>query len=57
MTLSAEMLLRHVGQTDAAARMRAAVETVLSKGSCLTKDLGGDATTTQITKAIISAIQ
>ena len=56
MTLSAGLMLMHLGETHAAARVRTAVEKVLAEGRCLTRDLGGVGTTTEITQAIISAM-
>lgn len=50
--LSAAMLLDHAGQPTAAARVRAAVNATLA-ANILPKDLGGQATTTDITKAIL----
>ena len=54
--LSAELMLRHIGEQHAADRMRAAVEAVLADGSVLTGDLGGTATTAELTDAIIGAL-
>jgi isocitrate dehydrogenase (NAD+) len=49
-------LLESVGQGDAARRIRAAVEAVLGEGKALTADLGGQATTTEMAAAIVSAL-
>jgi isocitrate dehydrogenase (NAD+) len=49
-------LLDSIGRADAARRIFSAVEAVLSQRRVLTPDLGGDATTTQMTDAIISAL-
>lgn len=57
MVLSAAMLLEHIQETEAAACIRSAVETVLKEGKALTRDLGGSATTTEMTRAIIAALQ
>ncbi len=54
--LSAEMMLRYVGENSAADRVRHAVETVMAEGKSLTGDLGGTATTTEITSALVAAI-
>ncbi len=54
--LCAAMMLDDSGQTAAAERIRQGVYRVLSEGKVLTRDLGGDATTTQITDAIIAAM-
>jgi len=57
MVLSAAMLLEHVGEQPAAARVRRAVETVLASGHDLTPDLGGSATTGALTAALCAAVQ
>jgi isocitrate dehydrogenase (NAD+) len=49
-------LLKSVGQTEAAGRILTAVETVLSAGQVRTFDLGGTATTDQMTDAIVAAL-
>lgn len=49
------MLLDHLGERDAAARVRAAVQATLRRG-VLTPDLGGDATTAQVTAQVIASI-
>lgn len=51
--LSAVMMLRHIGERDAAARIETAVMAVLAKGKHMTGDLGGKATTSEITDAIV----
>lgn len=50
-------LLEGVGQKDAAARVLRAVETVLAEQRVLTADLGGTATTTAMTDALVPALQ
>jgi isocitrate dehydrogenase (NAD+) len=54
--LSAAVMLRHLGERDAAARIQSAVETVIGGGQCRTRDLGGNASTTELTEAIIKAL-
>lgn len=54
--LSAAMMLAHLGEDESAVRIRSAVDRVLIEGSNMTRDLGGNATTTQITEAIIKAM-
>ena len=54
--LSAELMLRHVGERDAATRLRTGVERLLSDGSVLTGDLGGSATTRELTDALLEAL-
>ncbi len=55
--LSASMMLDYIGHRNAAARIRAAVGKVLKRGRVLTRDLGGIAKTTEITAAIIRAME
>lgn len=57
MILSAVMMLEHLGEFDAAARITAAVEAVLAEGWAVTRDLGGEATTTAMTDAIIKRLE
>jgi isocitrate dehydrogenase (NAD+) len=52
MILSGAMLLRHLGEPDAAARVEAAVEAVLAEGEVRTPDLGGRSTTDELAEAI-----
>jgi isocitrate dehydrogenase (NAD+) len=54
--LSAAMMLDHVGVLDAAQRVRDAVYGVLREGQTLTRDLGGNAGTTQIAEAIAARV-
>ena len=51
--LSAAMMLEYLGESGAAARIRAALEAVLAEGRAVTVDLGGTATTAEMTAAII----
>jgi isocitrate dehydrogenase (NAD+) len=55
--LSAVMMLRHVGETAAADRIRGALERVLAAGDVRTRDLGGSATTTEFTAAVCQAVE
>jgi isocitrate dehydrogenase (NAD+) len=55
--LSALMMLRHVGEHDAAARIMAALNRVLAAGTVRTRDLGGAATTTEFTTAVCREIE
>lgn len=50
-------LLEAVGQKEAASRIFAAVETVLSAGTVRTADLGGTSGTMEMAKAIVSAMR
>jgi isocitrate dehydrogenase (NAD+) len=54
--LSAEQMLRYLGDDHAANRIKHAVIVLLTEKRCLTADLGGDATTTQMTEALIKEI-
>lgn len=54
---SAVMLLEHLGEFDCAKRLMAAIERVTEAGDILTPDLGGTATTRDVTDAICDAIR
>jgi isocitrate dehydrogenase (NAD+) len=54
--LSGAMMLDHLGEHDAADRVRNAVHTVLREGKTLTRDLGGTAGTTEIAEAIATRV-
>jgi isocitrate dehydrogenase (NAD+) len=56
LVLSAAMMLDHLGEAEAARRVRAAVHGVLRDGVKLTRDLGGSAGTTEITEAIAARV-
>jgi tartrate dehydrogenase/decarboxylase / D-malate dehydrogenase len=53
---STAMLLDHLGEARAAARLMSAIETVTGRGEVLTPDLGGTATTDAVTKAVTEAL-
>ncbi len=55
-THSAALMLRHIGERAAAERIEAAIGAVLLAGEVRTGDLGGRATTKEITEAIIAAM-
>jgi len=55
--LSGVMMLRHLGENDAADSVTAAVRQVIGEGKRVTYDLGGDAGTSEMADAIIEAIQ
>jgi len=55
--LCAAMMLEDLGETSAAERVRLGVYRVLSEGKVRTRDLGGSATTTEVTDAIIAAME
>jgi isocitrate dehydrogenase (NAD+) len=50
-------MLRHLGEPEAALKIRNALEYVYRDKKNLTKDVGGSATTTQFTDAIIAAME
>jgi tartrate dehydrogenase/decarboxylase/D-malate dehydrogenase len=54
---SAVMLLEHLGENRAATRLMEAIERVTSDPRCHTPDLGGRATTDEVTAAVINAIR
>ncbi|MBC7335589.1 MAG: isocitrate/isopropylmalate dehydrogenase family protein, partial [Clostridia bacterium] len=54
--LSGVMMLEHIGEGEAAARIRRAVERVLREGKQVTYDLGGQAGTQEMADAIIAAL-
>jgi isocitrate dehydrogenase (NAD+) len=56
LVLSSAMMLDHVGEVEAAGRVREAVYAVLREGKVLTRDLGGNAGTTQIAEAIAARV-
>jgi len=54
--LSGALMLDHLGEHDAAERVRRAVRSVLVEGRKLTRDLGGTAGTSEIAEAIASRL-
>jgi len=55
--LSGLMLLDHVGERDKGAKIRAALDKVLTAGRIRTRDLGGESTTTEFTDAVCREVQ
>ncbi|MCC6862386.1 MAG: isocitrate dehydrogenase (NAD(+)) [Bryobacterales bacterium] len=55
--LSACLMLIHIGEQKAAARLQAAIESVYAGGLHLTRDVGGTATTQEFTDAIVRALE
>ena len=55
--LAAIMMLEHISENRAAARLSTALHSVLARGERLTGDLGGSATTTQFAEAIHREIE
>ena len=56
MMLSAIMMLRYLGENEAANKFDAAILKVLNEGKTLTGDLGGSATTMEVAQAIKDAL-
>lgn len=56
MILSASMLLRHLGLNEHADRISKATYDVISEGNVRTKDIGGTASTTEFTDAILKKL-
>jgi isocitrate dehydrogenase (NAD+) len=54
--LSSAMMLEQLGERKAAERVRGAVHAVLREGKTLTRDLGGQAGTTEIAEAIAAKV-
>jgi tartrate dehydrogenase/decarboxylase/D-malate dehydrogenase len=54
---SAAMMLEHLGEADAGAALLRAVERALASGQASTPDLGGTATTAQVTAAVCAALE
>jgi isocitrate dehydrogenase (NAD+) len=54
--LSAELMLEHLGETDAARRLDQAVAVVIREGKTVTYDLGGNAGTREMGDAIIEKL-
>jgi isocitrate dehydrogenase (NAD+) len=54
---SAVLMLAHLGERDASARLQNALERVYAEGQHLTGDVGGKASTGEFTDAVISHIR
>jgi tartrate dehydrogenase/decarboxylase/D-malate dehydrogenase len=54
---TASMMLDHLGEREAAARLLAAIERVTATAAFHTPDLGGSATTAQVTEAVCDALR
>jgi isocitrate dehydrogenase (NAD+) len=54
--LSGQLLLEHIGETEAAARLATAVAAVIAEGKTVTYDMGGSAGTREMGKAIIDKL-
>jgi isocitrate dehydrogenase (NAD+) len=55
--MSGIMMLRHLGETDAAARAEKAMLDVFAEGTSLTRDLGGTASTAEFAAAIVEKLR
>ena len=55
--LSAVMLLIHLHETEAAAKLQNAVEEVYRESKFLTGDVGGTASTVEFTEAVVKVIK
>jgi isocitrate dehydrogenase (NAD+) len=53
---SAVLMLAHIGERDASARLQNAIEQVYANRECLTGDVGGKASTGQFTQAVMRRI-
>jgi isocitrate dehydrogenase (NAD+) len=56
MILSGVLMLRHLGEMDAADRIESAVHEVIAEGRAVTRDLGGTAGTQAMADAIVEAV-
>jgi len=54
--LSSVMMLEHLGERTAAERLQRAIEAVYTEGTRLTRDVGGQASTSQFTDAVIAKL-
>jgi len=54
---SAAMMLDHLGEADAGGALLGAIERALASGQASTPDLGGTATTAQVTQAVCAALE
>ncbi|KAF7906527.1 hypothetical protein EAF00_000806 [Botryotinia globosa] len=57
MILSGSMLLRHLGLDDHANRISKAVYDVIAEGAVRTRDMGGNSSTNQFTRAILDKME
>jgi isocitrate dehydrogenase (NAD+) len=54
--LSSIMMLHHINESDAATRLEAALNKVIQARKVVTRDLGGNASTTEFSDAVIAAL-
>jgi isocitrate dehydrogenase (NAD+) len=55
--LSGALMLRHLGETDAADRVETAVRSVIAEGTTTTYDLGGSAGTREFGEAVAARVR
>jgi isocitrate dehydrogenase (NAD+) len=55
--LSGALMLRHLGEIDAAARVEEAVRAVIAEGTTVTYDLGGSAGTREFGEAVAARVR
>ena len=55
--LSGYLMLKHLGQEEAAERVLQGVRAVIAEGRTVTYDIGGDAKTSEMAAAIVKAIE
>lgn len=53
---SASLMLDHLGESEAAAELLSAIETVTGRGDTLPRDLGGQSGTDEVTQAVCEAL-
>ncbi len=53
---SSILMLRHLGQREAAERVKRGIHGVYERGCWLTRDVGGNASTEEFTSAVIDAM-
>jgi tartrate dehydrogenase/decarboxylase/D-malate dehydrogenase len=53
---AAALMLEHLGEADASRELVTALERVLAEGRVRTPDLGGAATTADMTRAVVDAL-
>jgi tartrate dehydrogenase/decarboxylase/D-malate dehydrogenase len=54
--LSGAMMLDHLGMTDAASEVEAAVAAILADGKVRTPDIGGHSSTEEVTTAVLEKL-
>ena len=53
---AAVQMLAHIGEPEAAQRLRGALRSVYTEGKSLTRDAGGEVGTTEFADAVVAAI-